>query len=218
MRLVIIGATGLVGALVIDRLLAKGLEVHGLARRATNRVGWGWHEHVAPITNWPTLIGDIAAGTAISCLGTTRKQAGSEQGFRAVDYDAVLAFAVAAKGAGARHLLTISSVGADTRSRNFYLRTKGEIDEALSALGFDRLDIFRPGLLLGERRGEPRPGERLAVALNPLARLLLRGRFSRYAGIEAGAVASAIAKAAESDRAGRAVHDNAAIRGLADQL
>lgn len=209
MRILLIGATGLVGSLVADQLLTRGHHVHALVRRATGRSGKGWNEQVASIGAWPDCVTE--ADAAISCLGTTRKQAGSEQAFRAVDHDAVLAFARAAHAAGVPHFLTISSVGAEARSRNLYLRTKGETDDALSAIGFARLDTFRPGLLLGARK-EHRMGERLATILDPLARMLLP---RRYTGIRADLVASAAAAAAERTARGRFVHDNAAIERLA---
>jgi uncharacterized protein YbjT (DUF2867 family) len=218
MRVLVIGATGLVGGLTIDRLLARGHEVHGLTRRVTGRTASGWREHGAPAEDWPGLAAGIGADAAISCLGTTWRKAGSEAAFRAVDHDAVIAFARAAKAAGTPHFLSVSSVGADARSRNFYLRTKGEVDEALGRIGFERLDIFRPGLLLGERGGDRRPGERAAILLDPLTRIFLRGRWTRFAGIPAATVADALATATEQGGAGRFVHENDAIRRLASRV
>lgn len=215
MRVVMIGATGLVGALLADQLLERGHEVHGLARRPSGRAGPGWHEQIAPALDWPDRVAPIHADAAISCLGTTRRQAGSEAAFRAIDFDAVVAFARAAKAAGVRHFLAVSSVGADPGSRNFYLRTKGETEAALEALAFERLDLFRPGLLLGDRTGGPRLGERVATLLDPLTRIVLRGRLGRFAGIPAGTVADAIAAAVESSKSGVYVHENRAIHSLA---
>jgi uncharacterized protein YbjT (DUF2867 family) len=212
----LIGATGMVGGLLAERLLARGREVYALVRRPTGRSAIGWHEQVAPASAWPALVATLPRpDAAISCLGTTWKQAGSEQAFRAVDQDMVVAFAQAARAAGVAHFLSVSSVGADARSRNFYLRVKGETDAALAMIGFDRLDIFRPGLLLGARGGERRPGERIAIALDPLSRLFLRGRWRKYAGMPADTVAAAIVTAAETGRPGRFVHENDAIRDLA---
>jgi uncharacterized protein YbjT (DUF2867 family) len=96
----------------------------------------------------------------------------------------VLAFGRAAKAAGAGHMLTISSVGADAGSSNFYLRVKGEMEEQLAALGFTRLDILRPGLLRGKRGGERRIGERIGILVSPVANLFLRGPLDRYAAID----------------------------------
>lgn len=152
---------------------------------------------------------------AVSALGTTMRAAGSETGFRAVDLDSVVAFAAAARRAGARHMVTVSSVGADPGSRNFYLRTKGEMEQALEALGFDRLDILRPGLLRGDRGADRRLGERIGIALSPVVNLLLRGRLDRYAAIEADIVAAAIAGALRQVEPGIFRHENRSLRRLA---
>jgi uncharacterized protein YbjT (DUF2867 family) len=143
------------------------------------------------------------------------RAAGSEAGFRTVDLDTVVAFAAAVRRAGARHMVTVSSVGADAQSRNFYLRTKGEMEQALEAMGFDRLDILRPGLLRGERGADRRLGERIGILLSPAVNLVLRGRLDRFAAIDAGLVASAIEACLASAEPGIFRHDNRSIRRLA---
>jgi uncharacterized protein YbjT (DUF2867 family) len=150
----------------------------------------------------------------VSALGTTMRAAGSQAAFAAVDLDSVVAFAEAARRAGARQMVTVSSVGADPRSRNFYLRIKGEMERALEDLGFDRLDIFRPGLLRGQRGGERRLGERVGIALSPLVNLALRGRLDRFAPIDAERVAAAIAACLGEAQPGTFRHDNRHIREL----
>ena len=112
-RILLIGATGLVGRLAADRLLADGVEIHALLRRSAGRNAAGWHEHIAPPADWPALARGIGGDVAISALGTTWRAAGSEPAFRAVDLDAVVAFAAAAIAAGIEHMIVVSSVGAD---------------------------------------------------------------------------------------------------------
>src|SRR5205085_9625313 len=136
---------------VADRLLARGDEVHALLRRGAGRSDAGWREQVAPPAEWPRLAHRLGGDVAISALGTTWRAAGSEAAFRAVDFTMVVDFATAAREAGVPRMIAVSSVGADAGSRAFYLRVKGEMEAALSALGFDRLDIVRPGLLRGDR-------------------------------------------------------------------
>jgi hypothetical protein len=114
---------------------------------------------VAPTADWPALVAARAADAAVSALGTTMARRRLRGGIPGVDLDCVVAFAAAARRAGARQMVTVSSVGADASSANFYLRIKGEMERALEALGFDRLDILRPGLLRGERGGDRRLGE-----------------------------------------------------------
>lgn len=213
--IVMIGTTGLVGAMLAERLLASGTEVHGVSRRASGRTGQRWHEHVAPVADWPAIVTRIGADQAVSALGTTIKAAGSMAAFRIVDVDTVVAFARAARDAGARHIVTVSSVGADPGSRNDYLAAKGDMERQCEAIGFDRLDILRPGLLRGCRGGERRLGERAAIMLSPLASLVLRGALDRFAAIDAGLVADAAAACLARREAGVFRHDNRAILALA---
>jgi uncharacterized protein YbjT (DUF2867 family) len=212
MRVALIGGTGLIGASLAPILVAAGHAVHRLQRRASGGPGT---QHIAEPGEWPALVAEIRPEAAISALGTTMRKAGSEAGFRAVDLDMVRAFAAAAEAAGARQMLTVSSVGADIGSRAFYLRTKAEMEQALEGLGFERLDIFRPGLLRGARGGERRLGERLGIAVSPIANLVLRGPLDRFAAIDADVAARAIAAALDPGAKGVHIHHNREIRRLA---
>lgn len=215
MRVAMIGATGLVGAMATPRLLAQGYSVDALVRRPTGLDHPNWSEHVAAPEEWPAVTASLGAEAAVSTLGTTMREAGSEAAFRAVDHDMVVAFAKAAAAAGARRMVTVSSVGAEAGSANFYLRTKGEMERALAEIGFDRLDILRPGLLRGPRGGDRRLGERIGIAVSPVANLFLRGSLDRFAAIDADAVAAAIVGALRQSGPGVHRHDNRAIRQLA---
>ena len=111
-----------------------------------------------------------AIDTALCALGTTIQVAGSKEAFRAVDFDAVLAFAKAAKRAGARRLAVVSALGADPQSRVFYNQVKGQTEQALVGLDFETLVIARPSLLLGNRAALQQPtrfGEALAQSVVP---------------------------------------------------
>lgn len=215
LRLLLIGGTGLVGRLAADRLLASGAEVHALLRRTAGRSAPGWHEHVAPPEEWPALARAIGGDVAVSALGTTARAAGSDEAYRAVDFAMVVGFGAAARESGVRHLITVSSTGADPGSRLFYPRLKGEMEEALAALAFDRLDIVRPGLLRGERGPDRRLKERIAILASPLLNLALRGRLDRFAAIDAAIVADAIAVLAGRSEPGRFVHHNRDLYRLA---
>jgi uncharacterized protein YbjT (DUF2867 family) len=215
MRVAMIGATGLVGSLAARRLLAQGREVEAVLRRPSGLLHPAWREHVAPPEEWAGIVAGLNPEAAISALGTTMRQAGSQAAFRTVDFDMVVAFAGAAAAAGARRMVTVSSAGADPGSAAFYLRTKGEMESALAGMGFERLDILQPGLLLGPRGGDRRTGERIAIALSPLTNLLLRGRLDRYAAIGAEVVAAAVAGALRQAEPGVFRHENRGIRALA---
>ena len=171
---------------------------------------------VAPPDRWADIIAAERPAVLISCLGTTIRQAGSQAAFRAIDHDLLLAAARGARAGGAAQAIVVSSVGAEAKARNFYLRTKGEAEDGLRALGFERLDVLRPGLLLGDRDGPPRLGEGIAMLAAPLTDALLHGSLRRYRAIRADAVARAIVALVGRAPSGAYIHENDAIRALAD--
>lgn len=209
----IVGATGMVGQAVLAHASAP-LTV--LARRDVAGLSPQHRLIVAPSEDWPDIIAAEKPATLISCLGTTIRQAGSQAAFRAVDHDLVLAAAEGAKRGGAKHVIAVSSVGAAAKAGNFYLRTKGQAEDGLRALGFDRVDFLRPGLLTGERQGPPRLGEGLAIIAAPLTNALLHGALRRYRSIPGEKVAKAAVALAAQGGAGVHIHENDAIHALAD--
>lgn len=209
MKLALIGATGLIGRQLAP-LLDGRHDLLVLARRPSG----ARREKLGPMEEWPGLLAGERVDAALSTLGSTRKAAGSWEKFAAVDRDAVLAFARAAHAAGARHFVTVSSSGADAGSRSAYLRLKGEVEKALGGIGFARVDILQPGLLLGQRE-ERRVAEGIGQALSPLLSLLLRGPLDRYGPIDARVVARAMARLLECEDPGVFRHANRDIRALA---
>lgn len=212
--ILLVGATGLIGQAVIRHAGSRPLIV--LGRRDIDDLPDHHAPLVAPPERWADIIAAERPAILISCLGTTIRQAGSQAAFRAVDHDLILSAARGAKMGGARQLIVVSSVGASARSSNFYLRTKGETEEALRATGFDRLDILRPGLLTGERAGPARLGEGLATVAAPLVNAMLFGSLRRYRSIPSDTVAKAIVALGGHKGSGVHVHENDAIRALAD--
>lgn len=206
-----IGGTGLIGSDIAARLTRQGADFHMLARRAS---GQGT-EIVADPDTWQERAKAFGPDIAISALGTTQRLAGSRAAFRAVDFDLVVNFARGAHAGGARHMILVSSVGAETGASTFYLAVKGEVEDALGTIGFARLDILRPGLLRGDRPGERRVGERIGILLSPLANLLLRGRLDRFAAIDADRVAAAAVALTHETAPGRFVHHNRELKTLA---
>lgn len=212
MRVLMTGASGLVGGLVLPQL--KGHELTLVGRRPLPAVPSGATERVGPMADWPELVSQSDCDAAICCLGTTIRVAGSQAAFAAVDRDAVIAFAKAAKATGARQFLMVSSVGASPAARNFYLKTKGEAEAGVKVLGFDRVDIFRPGLLRGDRQGPKRPGEAIMMAISPVTDLLTPHVFDQYRSIAAESVAGAIVACLGKQEGGVHVHENRDILGL----
>jgi uncharacterized protein YbjT (DUF2867 family) len=150
------------------------------------------------------------------CLGTTIKVAGSEEAFRIVDFTYVFQAASLASMNGVEQLLLISSIGADKNSRAFYLRVKGEVEDAVSKLSFKSVQIFRPSLISGDRKGA-RPNEAIAVALMKLVSFALVGRLRRYRPIEAKTIAEAMLSVAKQQNVGVTVHESERIQILGEK-
>lgn len=186
------GASGLVGRALVGRMLADdgGPPVVAVVRRPLGFAEPRLSEVVADF--WRLDAARVPrARTAFCALGTTMAKAGSEAAFRAVDLDAVVAFARLAQRAGAARFLLVSSLGADPRSRVFYSRVKGEAEEAVKSVGFEGVALFRPSLLLGERE-ESRPAERAAALASGLFSWTMAGPLARWKPVEASAVAAAM--------------------------
>mgnify|MGYP003971373833 FL=1 len=185
MTLLLAGGTGLVGRSLLELAKSRQIPITTVGRRITGDVE---NELVVDFAAMPTL---PSSDIAICTLGTTMADAGSQSAFKAVDFDAVMAFARAAKQSGVRHFLVVTAVGADIESRAFYSRIKGAVEIELTTVGFDRLDIVRPGLLLGKRQSR-RLIEQVLQGLSPAIALITRGPWARYASISAEQVAGAL--------------------------
>jgi len=195
MRVALAGATGMVGGLLLERLRADAAvsEIHLAGRRPPAGIGGDARVrfHQTDFGNLPERPPWAEVDCGYCCLGTTLRAAGSEPAFRAVDHDAVVAFARALRRGGSPEFRAVSSVGADPAARSFYLRVKGETERELTALAFPRLLIFRPGLLRGPR-AEFRFGERLALATAPLWEHFFQGRRRRFRTTRAADLAAAL--------------------------
>lgn len=215
-RVLLVGSTGLVGREVIAQGRGvPGLSLLALARREVRLPRGGRMElMLAPVDDWPQAITTISPDAVICTLGTTRAQAGRE-GLREVDCALVLRVAEAAHRAGARQFVHLSSVGANPNARAHYLSVKGEAEQGLRKLGFQRLDILRPGLLRGKREGERRVLEGIGQIVAPVADLFLHGSRRRYRSVRAHDAAAALLQAVRNAEPGTFVHDYDAMRRLA---
>lgn len=207
-KVLVLGATGLVGCEIVEGLVADEsvAEVRALVRRSLER----W----APTVKLRELIADFDTLDAhpewfrvdqVFCaLGTTIRKAGSREAFRRVDFDYAFAVARLAHAQGARHFLLVSAVGADARSRIFYSRVKGELEDAVRAVGYTSVTIARPSVLVGARE-ELRVGELVMKQLAPLFP-------AAWKPVQARQVASALVRAARAERPGVEILANAALR------
>jgi len=220
-RVVVAGATGLIGRALLARLAfdVRVGSITALVRQA-NALG------TQPPSVQPLVVDYSALGKrqrlppvdwAFCALGTTIQLAGSRAAFRAVDVDAVLAFALAAQAAGATRLGLVSAMGADVRSGVFYNRCKGEVEQALAAQGWPQLVVARPALLLGARDAlgqARRPMEALAQQLMPVVGWLLPRDLRP---IQATAVATALAEAVTTPANGMQILLSGDLQALADR-
>ena len=220
-RILLAGATGLIGNRVMEAAVGReDIRLVALTRReAPMPPGARMEMLVADTGRWDEAVAQIAPVAAICALGTTWRKAGrDETAFRANDEDLVLRFARAALTAGARNFVFVSSVGANPQGKAFYLRLKGQVEERLRKLGFQRLDILRPGLLRGPRRSDRRLAERAGILVSPLVNLLLHGSRRPYRAIDARVVARAALQCAGEKARGTFVHEYDSLRRLARQF
>ena len=196
LRVVMLGASGAVGRQVMDSLCNKS-ELATLTllnrRPLPHASGAAMEQHIVDVLNPLTYKHLLGAHQAAVCtLGVGQPSAVSDAEFVRVDKDAVIGFARACKEAGVAHFEFLSSVGADARSRSLYLRTKGELCDAVVALGFQRLSLFQPSMILTptNRYGVV---QGLALALWPKLDRVLRGSWRKYRGVAVETLGAAMA-------------------------
>jgi uncharacterized protein YbjT (DUF2867 family) len=209
------GATGLVGGECLRLLAAdtafdpvvvigrRPLPEATLASLATSRV----QQHVVDFDRIDDYAELLEVDQVICALGTTIRKAGSKDRFAQVDFAYPLAIARIAQTRGARHFLLVSSLGAEAKSRVFYSRVKGEVEDAVSALRYRSTTIVRPSLLVGDRQ-EFRLGEQVGRWLG----LLVPGN---YRPVRAADVAKVLVQAARDDEPGRRIIESREIRRIA---
>jgi uncharacterized protein YbjT (DUF2867 family) len=202
---VIAGATGLVGSSLLQKLLEQDAyaKVIALLRKPINLQHPKLEQKIVDFGKPETF--DIQGDDFFSCLGTTIAKAGSQEVFKQVDLEYPKALALMAKAKGYTGFYLISAVGASASSTIFYSRVKGQLDDFVQQLGFEKLGIFRPSMLLG-KRSEFRMGEFIAKYLMLLFHYLTP---LKYRGIEAKRVAKCMIFHALNGSSGNRIIENA---------
>jgi uncharacterized protein YbjT (DUF2867 family) len=213
----IAGASGLVGGYALTALLGAPdySRVWALTRRPIGREHPRLANRTVVFERMADQLKGLVVNDAFCAIGTTIADAGSEEAFRAADVNAVLLFARAARAAGATRFVVVSSIGADSNSKKFYLRTKGEMEEAVADIGFTSVDILQPSLLLGPRK-TLRPLEITGRIFAPLINPLLTGNREPYRAISAETVGRAMLGAARAGRRGVYRYTYVDLRKLAE--
>ncbi|GAL86606.1 oxidoreductase [Sporocytophaga myxococcoides] len=189
----IFGATGLVGkeltGILINDERYDSIKIFG--RHSSGFAGEKVKEIITELNNKSLLEAEMTGDHVFCCLGTTIKKAKTKEAFRKVDLGFPKLIAEVASATDISKMIVISSIGASTHTSNFYLKTKGEMEETLTGILKNRVYFLRPSFLLGNR-SESRPGEQAGKFLMKLVGPLFRGKMKKYRAIEAHTVAEAM--------------------------
>ncbi len=201
----IAGSSGLIGSQLLSLLIESPVYDKVVA---LTRVDLTPHPKLVQVKGDFKTIGKNTTSWAVDdvfcCLGTTMAKAGSKEKFREVDFDYPLLIAHSTYSLGAKQFLLVSALGADKNAAVFYNRVKGEIEEAISAVGFRCVHIFRPSLLLGPRT-ESRSAEDAAKFFYRIFGFLIP---RKYKAIEAAKVAKAMIHFAAEEKSGNFIHES----------
>ena len=212
----IAGATGLIGSYLLQQLIESGTyqTLHVITRKKSNQQIGGVVYHTVDfdqLEHWdlPEKIDDV-----FCTLGTTIKTAGSKKNFQKVDRYYVEKVAKLGLQYGAKSVHVVSSIAANPKAGNFYLKTKGQMQEALKQLSYQALFLYQPSLLLGPRK-EVRLGEKLGEWTLRLLSPLLMGNAKKYRPVHASQVAAAMVHyATKSETTGVQIIDANTIRSF----
>lgn len=206
-RVLLAGATGLVGGHCLSALLADDAfsQITVFSRRPLEQTHPKLTVQTLDFDHLRDYAGLIQADAALCCLGTTHRAAGSPEAFAKVDHIYVAELARLAAARGVARFILVSAVGADPASPVFYHRVKGRAEAAVSELHFKAIHLLRPSLLLGEHP-EPRPAEDWSKKLAPFWSLFAWGPFSRYRPVPAEEVAARMVELAKSTEEGTHIH------------
>ncbi len=195
----VFGATGLVGSELTNLLLTNDHYdcVKIFVRQKSESQHSKLIQIVTNLDNPAEISEEIKGDDLYCCLGTTRKKAGSKEAFEWVDLDLPLKIASIAEKNGVRKFLVVSSIGSKPESRNFYLRTKGKMEQGILAMNFNTICIVRPSILLGQRK-ESRPAEEFGRIMIRIFTFMLFGPLKKYKGIQAETVARAMIRLANT--------------------
>ena len=180
---IVAGSTGLVGKNVLMKLCDQKEDVIALTRRPISNLPSNANELIIDFDSFLEDGSLPKCDHVFICLGTTIKTAGSQENFRKVDIDYCLSIAKKAKDSGAKTLSLISSIGANSSSKNFYLRTKGQLEDAIQEIGFPVVNIFRPSFLVGQR-SEKRLYEGIGIMIASFMNLFLVSSARKYRSVK----------------------------------
>jgi uncharacterized protein YbjT (DUF2867 family) len=216
---VVVGASGLVGSEVVQLLLKDDHydRVVVLVRSKLSIQHQKLEQEIVDFDKLDQITQDLSGADVFCTLGTTIKKAGSQPAFIKVDHEYPLRLAQMSKQQGAAAFLIVTALGANSKSSIFYSRVKGQLEDELKQLQLNRLHIFQPSMLLGDR-AEKRTGEHIVSVIMPAIAFLFFGSLRKYKAIHAQTVAIAlvnVAKVADEERRGNYTYTSDKIADLA---
>lgn len=214
----LIGSTGLIGSQLLQLLLeSKEYEkVITFVKRDTGITHPKLTQHCIDFDK-PETYKELVIGDDFFCtIGTTINKAGTKEAFRRVDFEYPKQFATFALQNKVKQFLIISSLGADATSSNFYLKTKGEMEDFLKNCNFESVAVLQPSLLLGNRT-EFRFGEKIGAFFMKTFSFLLIGNLKKYKAIESKTVAKALVTIAQQNNRGFTVYESDKIQEIGNQ-
>jgi len=215
---VIFGASGLVGK-ELCRILSEDNEFEEIkivVRTRQDNLSDKMKQIILPdFSKFSDIRDTLKADVFFCCIGTTIKKAGSQDSFLKVDLDIPVAVAELAETLAVPSLVVISSLGADDKSSNFYLRTKGRMEKKVAESYHGNLKFVRPSLLMGDRK-EFRFGEKIAVVFMKAFGWIFAGQLARYRGIKAVDVAQCLIKLSGLTT-GKMIYESEELAGIAGQ-
>lgn len=216
---IIIGGTGLTGTQLLKILLTSDIydKVISIVRSDLKISHPKLKQYVIDFDNSESYADLIEGNDVFCCIGTTIKKAGSQEAFQKVDLEYPVKIAKIASANGVKQFSIISSIGANPNSSNFYLRTKGKCEEELRKLAFQSTSIFRPSLLVGNRK-EFRLGEKIGEVLMRLLSIFMIGKLRKYRAIKVQKVAYAMFQIAQENTVGYHIYESDKIEETASNL
>ena len=211
----VIGSSGLIGSHLLNLLLESSHydKVVTFVKRDTGIKHPKLTQHIIDFDK-PETYKELVVGDDLFCtIGTTIKKAGSQNAFRKVDFEYPSKFAAFALLNIVKHYLIISSLGADAKSGNFYLKTKGEIQDFLKDCNFESVSVLQPSLLLGNRT-EFRLGEKVGAFFMKTLSFLFFGNLKKYKPIEGKTVAKALLRIAKQNNMGFKIYESDVIQEI----
>lgn len=210
----IIGSTGLIGNELLQQLAYDDAfePIRLLVRRPVKKITPKTEIKLIDFSDYESFRLGIEGSDVVFCaVGTTQKKVkGDKEAYRKIDFDIPVKAARICRDAGCERFILVSSIGADSKSNNFYLKLKGEVEDAVKEIGLKTVHVLQPSILLGERQ-ETRTGEKIAKNLMKTFSFLLMGSLAKYKPVEAKEVATAMLNYAKQDKAGFFIHPYSGI-------